>query len=197
MDWILGFPVAKSARDELLSILTTEMALKQLRSIGMNLPDGKGVADASNVPLLHSLYQFQYVRVGYDGKMDDLYGSLGRFSLNAAILEWTITRGSGSAGRIMNVSKVGIYMRDTFDFIGEQYLGHWNENGMGVVSAAALQNKLADKEWHWSGWNPSLGWMVPINNSDFNAWRRENNRGGDLLVFSDIQRRAVSMNIPC
>ena len=78
-----------------------------------------------------------------------------------------------------------LYMRDTYDFIGPQYLGHWNENGMGFPVAAALA-RAADFEWHLAAYSINHGWMTAINNSDFDNYRKKSGQGNDLLVFSDV-----------
>jgi hypothetical protein len=44
------------------------------------------------------------------------------------------------------ITQVFVYLADTYDFIGEQYLGHWNFDGMGIQPVAGLASKL---EWDW------------------------------------------------
>ena len=85
-------------------------------------------------------------------------------------------------------------MRDTYEFIGEQYLGHWNKNGLGINLYGGLMNKV-NWEWKLPGWNPDLGIMAAFGNSDFREYRKEYHQGGDLLLFSDIQKISVDEKI--
>jgi Family of unknown function (DUF6402) len=56
------------------------------------------------------------------------------------------------------INEIGIYVKDSFDFNGDQFLGVW-------------------------GYRDD-----PINNSDFRQWRNDNHLGGDFQVFSDVKR---------
>ena len=70
--------------------------------------------------------------------------------------------GKASLKLQVTIEEVGVYVKDSFDFNGNQFLGWWGP---------------AD---------------VPINNSDFQRWRAENHTGGDFLVYSDVKRTRVS-----
>jgi hypothetical protein len=62
---------------------------------------------------------------------DELYAALGTFGLYAAIAEIKIT--PKGTRFFVDVTKVIIYARDTYDYLGPQYLGHWNEDGLRVI----------------------------------------------------------------
>ncbi len=199
MAWLLRFERVSKAYSRLKDILKSANAISELTKIARTLPpEASSPGTPLDVLSLHSRFQFQFVPVGYDGEMDDLYGSLGRFALYAAPLEWRVDRPKkGHAGGVFEISKIGIYMRDTFDFRSAQYLGHWNRQGIGIVVAAGLAGRLVDEsEWHLDAWSPTLGTMVPINNSDFRAWRTRTGKGGDLLLFSDIVAEPIQLSIP-
>jgi len=53
-----------------------------------------------------------------------------------------------------------------------------------------------ESEWQLDAWSPTLGMMAPINNSDFRAWRTRHDKGGDLLIFSDIVVESIQLSIP-
>lgn len=147
---------------------------------------------------LHSEWQFQYEKVeyDYDAGLDDLYGSLGAFALYAALLEGTVTGKQDAASQAsLKVTRVGIYMRDTFEFIGAQYLGHWNDKGMAIVPAAAAAAKLSGTEWYLPAYSFDLGIVYPFNNSDFRAYRTKTKKGGDLMVFSDVLSIPVNFTV--
>jgi hypothetical protein len=67
-----------------------------------------------------------------------------------------------SQGLVVTVAEVGIYVKDSFDFNDDQFLGFWGYRD------------------------------TPTNNSDFREWRDQNNAGGDFLVFSDIKRTRLA-----
>jgi hypothetical protein len=69
--------------------------------------------------------------------------------------------------------EVGVFMRDSYDFNGSQFLGFWD-----------------DKDNSVSMFNPLAGERV--SNDHFRAWRAANKRGGDFLVFSDVKRVPLS-----
>jgi hypothetical protein len=133
---------------------------------------------------------------GYDAVMDDLYGALGRFNFISALLEARLSPKQDEAPQAVVVTKVGVYMRDTYEFNGPQYLGHWNENGMGLNPGAIANQSLGTElDWRLPAWNPHLGWVTPINNSDFGAWRTANGMGGDLLLLSDASVHDVNIRL--
>ncbi|HIF9499316.1 TPA: DUF6402 family protein [Photobacterium damselae] len=195
LNWLMGFERTRRAKTELISQkrLWSDNAQKAVKNKVAKIIAEKGYIEINNSSLdivsLHRDWQFQYVTVGYDiGVMDDLYGSLGNFGLYAAINKAHVEEIEGETFLI--VTEISVYMRDTFEFIGEQYLGHWNEDGMGINLAGGALNK-ANFEWSLSGWNPTLGIVEAFGNSDFRDYRTSKGKGGDLLLFSD--RGAVTV----
>lgn len=155
--------------------------------------------------ILHSNCQFQRETVGYSFKeMDDLYGSLGNFGIYAAIMKITISP-SRKGYRIL-LNDVGLYMRDTYDFLGDQYLGHWCDEGLKLEllggarniietiderSKSQLINEYNNADPVDSNGNP----IEAFGNSDYNKFRKENLTGGDLLLFSDVKKVTVNIEI--
>lgn len=142
--------------------------------------------------LLHSYWQFQLATVkrtkaedyfrGNTNGLDDLDAALHAFGLYAAILAGRITDYGIGKAFSTTISKIGIYMRDTYDFIDEkpsdsQYLAHWGYND--VTVNASGQEKI------YKSWNGDYMW--PIHNSDYIQYQDKNKRGGDLMLFSDIE----------
>lgn len=140
MEWLLKYVRAGDALDVLKQGLATPAGLTQLKKLMAGQPlVGKAsflIKNAADPVALHSHWQFQRSPLVESSMtaMDDLSGALGCFMFYAAVLEGDVT-GSPS---LLRVRKVGLYMRDTCDFIGSQYLGHWNEHGMGLPVAAAV-----------------------------------------------------------
>jgi hypothetical protein len=171
--------------------------------LGLKLQQGAPLEirnDPQSLVNLHSDWQFQYVEVGYQmNQVDDLYGAMGNFMLAAAVTKakLSILR-PGTA--LLAVSEVGLYARDTFEFNGQQYLGHWSEKGlalqpmaMGLSTASNLPVDMPS--WHLPAWHPRMGWLKPVNNSDFRTLRNNTQHGGDLLLFSDVKLKPVKLDI--
>ena len=64
-------------------------------------------------------------------------------------------------GHTVRIDAIGIYVRDSYDFNGIQFLGRWDID-----------------IWDW----PCL-----IFNANFSNWRSANGKGGDYLVYSDVK----------
>lgn len=202
-EWLSRFPLVVQAVNQLLTQLNTPNAQKRLQEqfksyLARTLSKSQSFPISINFGLhpveLHSDWQFQYAAAGYEtGVMDDLYGSLGNFAVYAAVTKAKIYQPK-NAHYFVTVSEVGLYVRDTFDFNGPQYLGHWSKDGMGIVLAGGAGNKIAT-EWKLPGWSPELGVVQPLNNSDFRAFRDNFGVGGDLLLFSNVRTHAVQFQI--
>lgn len=113
--------------------------------------------------------------------LDDMFAALANFSFRMAVqgvvnyertdVDWLKNR--RHVFRI-NIRKVGIYIRDSYDFIGDQWsgLGHWNPrtNKASKFSGPGLHN---------------------VENSTFRTWSKSG-CGGDFLVFSNVEVRDVN-----
>lgn len=188
--WLELFERVRKAKEFLLSdkVLWSKASRKVLRSKAQEHSHSltNKIIDNSAliIPELHDRWQFQYSKVGYElGAVDDLYGSLGNFALYAAIQKAHLYEEGGQS--YLRVTEIAIYMRDTFDFIGVQYLGHWDHGGMGINVIGGAFNM---REWQWRlpAWNPKLGIVEAFGNQDFRKYREACGKGGDLLLFSDI-----------
>ena len=73
----------------------------------------------------------------------------------------------------VSITEVGVYVRDSFDFNGDQFLGYWDDSDNSV----SILNPLSGER---------------VSNESFRQWRTANNRGGDFLVFSDVKRTRLS-----
>ncbi len=195
LEWLEQFERFRVAKSKLLSstILWSNAAKSEAKAKILKQQETSIDNSSLSVESLHEHWQFQYSGVGYDfGVVDDLYGSLGNFAIYAAISKGYIE--NYKENKYFIVTEIAIYMRDTFDFIGEQYLGHWNKDGMGISLAGGIINKM-NWEWKLPGWNPSLGVMQAFGNKDYREYRDKNGMGGDLLLFSNIQRIMVNERI--
>jgi hypothetical protein len=129
--------------------------------------------------------------VGDYTKFDDMTAALGYFNLRV-VVAGTVgpapsagAPGPGAAGPPryeVRITEVGVYVRDSFDFEGDQYLGCWSDN---PDAFSPLMPPSPGGEFGMS-FQPPL--FTPIGNRDFRAWRDKTSRGGDFLVFSDLKR---------
>ena len=123
-----------------------------------------------------------YRVVGFDfADLDDLSAALGNFAFRVVVAGTIATVVSPPPAGLpqkapppappklrITTTDVGVYIRDSYDFNGTQFLGFWNEKDGAV-----------------SGSNPLVG--DAVSNDDFRKWRAKNGKGGDFLVYSDLQ----------
>lgn len=204
--WLNRFERMHKAEAELTAILGTPNAAEELgnrikrhANITTKLSSQTPIQIQNNPqsPIdLHSDWQFQFVEVGYKmNQLDDLYGALGNCMLAAAVTKAQLVLLRPGVARL-SVREVGIYVRDTFDFIGQQYLGHWSEKGLALQPIAMATNIPSDMpSWHMPAWHPRMGWLKPVNNSDFRTLRNATQRGGDLLLLSNVKLKAVKIDV--
>lgn len=170
--FVLTFARAKQVYDQLVAeriwvnlAAQREIARMLTRSLLLtNRPQSFGNF-ALPVPQIDTDY-VNYRTVGFTD-LDDLTASLGNFPFRVAV-KGTVTPISGGRGHTVAVSEVAVYVRDSFDFNGEQFLGYWDDSDSSVGM-----------------FNPLSG--TGVNNSDFRAWRATTGRGGDFLVYSDLK----------
>lgn len=202
--WLEQFSQVLEARNKLINTLLTKNAKKEFSYCITNYFKSKPhlettthIINALNPVQLHSHWQFQRSHVGYGSSMDELYGSLGNFALYAAITKATITKTTNHHltpnNYSVHITEVGLYMRDTYEFIGEQYVGHWAFEGLTLEPVAGALNK-ADIEYSLPCWSFETGGLVEgFGNADYRQYRKETGLGGDLLLFSDVKTIPVDI----
>ena len=148
----------------------------------------------------HWQFQRQGVDVSFVEKykrkiegLDDLYGALGTFSLYASgcgsvspVKNWAIR------GYFVSVTELVIYVRDTYDFCGEQYLGHWNSDGVKIADQEVIKYIFSTPAKFIK--NDDVQGTVFVSNSSFREYRKDKKMGGDLLIFSDT--KVITLNPP-
>ena len=170
--WVLSFKRVRRIYEKMLSkkIWLNKKAqpviVHQLKKQGKLGPQKTEFGDFYRpVPLIDKEY-IQYRKVGrLWNPTDDLFAALGRLTLRMAIKG--VVTPTATGGHAIHIKKVGIYVRDSYDFNGPQHLGYWN---------------LAK---NYGGKNFFRG--TKVKNADFREWRTQQGRGGDYLVFSDIK----------
>jgi hypothetical protein len=148
---------------------------------------------------------FRSIGSYWDLTADDMTAALGRFVFRILIAgsvcpartgprqgpaaDAAASRDAGAASLQPNafqvtINEVGVYIRDSFDFEENQYLGCWSDNPDGF--SPIMPPSVDD-----TGLGPPP-LFSPVGNRDFREWRARTGRGGDFLVFSDLKRIALN-----
>lgn len=208
MQWVLGFERGKHKYDEIFSpgifgerVYETEAAKKELTK--KIIKAGKftnGVERFGNLAAqvidVDQKCQFQLLKVSasiLDNTrdvavkmankekeiLDDMYGALGVFCFKIAGAGLVTPHFSEEKKEPsyyeVTVQEIGVYIRDTYDFIDSQYLGHWNAQD--VEYAPLQKGYIGDGEER----------KFIVENKHFREYRENFKKGGDMLIFSDVQ----------
>ena len=141
---------------------------------------------SNNVRTLDATAQVNLFSIGglFD-TINDWYGAIGNANLKVVINGETSVKDGRT---VFLVKAVGVYIKDTYDFVNGSYdepLGVWSKNGVLTKAETAIymssysQGLFGMLARRWSG-------FVPVFNDDFRAWQDKHNRGGDFIVFSDV-----------
>lgn len=177
--WVLTFSAAKDVYDKMIKekiwqnqAAQTEI-VKMLRRKGLLLANQCFYLPFGNLSLPVEIQDADYINqriVKMTSTLDDLSAALANFVFNVVVSGHVSNEKSGYKAEI---SKVGIYVKDSYDFNGQQFLGYWNDTNNCVSMI-----------------NPFCG--TSISNQDFSDWRAKNGKGGDFRVFSDVKQIFLS-----
>lgn len=117
---------------------------------------------------------------------------------------------------VVEVTHIFVYAKDVYSFNDKadvsQYLGHWNRHGVIVAYDVHVAEKLKlkmedDPKSYLPPIPPNLDKPVdvgnglkekeifyPVRNRDFRSWRQLKGRGGDFLIFSDLE--VIKLPVP-
>jgi hypothetical protein len=197
MDWVLGYERAKRVYDKLVreQIWNNVPAQKEItKMLARNALLGNGPSPLAfgdltqRVPLLDPDYINYRAVDGYDLPLSDLTAALGAFVFRVVVAgSVKEAQEDPISGTIIShevtIEEVGVYVRDSFDFQGDQFLGYWDY----YVDDDGDHVTVSPIPWGWGAW-----WGTPkgnkVTNADFRNWRKKTSKGGDFLVFSDLKR---------
>ena len=198
ISWVPGFARARRVYDDLIRDRIWSNSAGQ-GAVG-NMLRRKGLLTQREqvfgrlfdpVPQQDRDYVNQRPAGGYSS-FDDLTGTLGAFNFRVVVAgtvkphpDAAGTRarpGQSRAGSgfLVRITEVGVYVRDSFDFEGDQYLGCWSD------APHAFLPIMPPTPSHGVVFTQPV--CMPVGNRDFRVWRDRHGRGGDFLVFSDLQR---------
>lgn len=171
--FVLTYPRAKAVYDQLVTdqIWANPAARAEVSRMlgrlgrlgGPRAPFG----DLTRSPTVLDSEYINFRTVGFGlFNLDDLSAALGNFTFRVAI--------SGEAeglptGRTrVSVSQVGVYVRDSFDFNGDQFLGYWDDSDDSVSMINAFSGDS-------------------VSNQSFRDYRMRTGTGGDFLIYSNTK----------
>jgi hypothetical protein len=179
MKWVKGFEVAKAVYDQLMRDEVWFNAAARAAIIKMlqlnSFLDGKarriGVF-ASTHPVIHqNAVNFRVVSQPWLADLDDLAAALANFTFHVQVggdMVWP-----KADQTVFTIDTVGIYIRDQYDFVGDQSLGYWRVSDNNVTKT----------------WRPG---STEMTNESFRNWRTANGKGGDFEVFSDVEIKPLT-----
>jgi hypothetical protein len=199
MVWANRFARFQTAKKELLSKWRNDAAQNALRNTlhKVGWPKGNPTLgnDGMTARRLHASCQIQYVLFGsLMSTIDDMYGALGKASAYLAVVGRVHTRLHPNKKRLMDVfivEKLGVYIRDIYEFNDDQPLGLWTKNKV-LGKAEILRGALAATvDFSGEVVRESALETIRVNNADFRKWRDKYGKGGDFYIFSDVEWHPV------
>ncbi len=118
------------------------------------------------------------------GPVDDLYAAFGNALVRPAL--------SGVAEPIRGgwrvaIGEIGTYLRDSYDFTGDQPLGSWGPTGLSRAAVLAPEIEI-DLRKNARSANQQF-WRV--DNDSFRRFRKLTRMGGDFMVYSNVRRERL------
>lgn len=192
MKWLLTFGQVVPIFNELYTNWNSEKGREVLRmrlrkvgwTAGATATLGYGLTKATE---LETTCQINARVIGsLTDTLDDYFGSIFKATLKLAVIGRT-THDTASKKDFFVVDRIGIYLRDTYDFNAG-----WFEDaayGLGIWSKDRVLSKADSLIYMGSG--PlekyiAFHGFVPVRNKDFRRWQDHHNSGCDFYVFSDV-----------
>ncbi|UYY58614.1 DUF6402 family protein [Sphingomonas sp. S2-65] len=204
MAWAMKFTRARDARDELIKTWSLPERMErsrphlenQLRQWQSKVPGGRpfrfgDLSARAAVVDVTCQVNIQKIPSSAWTPIDSFYAAIGAASVKLAV-SGLVTPGANGQMRLA-IDEIGVYLRDTYDFNGDQMLGQWGPNG--VTKANVLEPSIPiaqDDVTSIAGWKPAESLkLFSVNNTDFSRYRTRFAKGGDFVIFSDIERQKL------
>ncbi len=196
MNWLLKFPRVKTAHDSVIASALSVNAIKVLKTRLANAGWTSGAFSLGSTSMdartLDGSCQTNFAPLGSLGDtIDEFYGAIGKASFKVAVVGAVAV--SANKKHVFNVHKLGVYLRDTYDFNGSQPLGVWSKDRcLSKVESAAYYadeiNKLNPTTWPGRiiVGSPFDG-FESFGNGDARDWRDASGKGGDFVIYSDVE----------
>jgi len=208
MDWVLKLPRAKNVYDKLMAdfiwakhaaLIEVGRAL-QRKGLLADFHGSKTFGDLGGpVAELDDDYINQRTIAGYQG-VDDLTAALGAFEFRVVVAGSVqpvriISRGQTLLRHDVTIKEIGVYVRDSYDFEGDQFLGWWTYPDRYEYWRSDFVDDGRSSRHYPFGYvfgMPFEGGEL-ITNEEFKKFRNKRHKGGDFLVYSDLKRNPVYM----
>ena len=188
MSWAKSFSASKASYSDLaanaLSVAGQNQLKARLRAAGWTkgvFTFGSRSLDAVQLDARNAINYRGFGRM--IDTIDDMYGALGNAGFKAAAIGRVEVRGKRD---VFVVEAIGVYVRDTYDFIdsrwGSQPLGVWNEERcLNKAEMSMFYGTLPGTVGY------ALAGFESVDNATFNRWRTSSGRGGDFVIYSDVE----------
>jgi hypothetical protein len=177
MKWALGFDRVVSAFEDLCQNWNSAEGLKQLRTRlevagwkpGAAFRLGAGSRSAKELDLTCQVNR-RSVGDSID-TLDDFYGAIFRATLKLAVVGKT-SRSLLSKRDLLEIEKIGVYLRDTYDFNAD-----WFDDAVFGLGVWSKRRVLSKKEMLTYKATPApllaraFSGFVPARNGDFRRWQ--------------------------
>lgn len=190
MVWYLKFPGMKENVKELKAIYLTanskKLLLNRLRRANIR-KDGDYLCpmNPESARELNAVCQIQTKSCGKVlDTINEIYGSLGEYFLQLAVIG--ILRVPKTGRAFFQIHKMGIYIKDVFEFNGPQFLGFWTKEkclGKAEILSIPFEGAAATQAYRAEQLRSPV---YSVHNSDFREWREKHNMGGDFIIYSDV-----------
>jgi len=185
MDWLLKYPAVGSLKDDLIRKRSfnknaDNLLKRRIVDLFASNPGAGSVWYGQAVDGIPREKEYtNYISLSkYDMGFNDFTGALGRFSLYS--IPFAVATIDGDIVKVQ-IQKLGIYLRDSYDFNGYQYLGRWNlaKNLVGYEDGYLLkfQRKLG---------SICISQDIDMENWVYDRYRLLTGHGEDFLIYSDI-----------
>ena len=186
MEWALRYkPVQKGCaklKKDWASEKGREELRKQLVKNNGILRHYKDVREIDAFTVVNSTKIGDYLW-GFGETIDDYFGAIGKANLKVAPQGY---QDKFQGKDVFITEAIGFYIKDSYDFLGNEFLGIWNKKGILSKKQALLYMDAYElKKWKLL-YDMKMQWTVPVYNKDFREWQRIRNTGIDFIVFSDI-----------
>lgn len=186
ISWVLSFERARLALEKVLAAkVWTSAAAQQviagrlaewgcLRSWRVHFGDFQKSGPALHADHVQYAFYTDYRDFSQPSTWDDLLAALGNFAFYFVVGGSVEPENRHNLGSYrVTITRIGVYIRDDFDFEGDQFLGIWALPDYAGVDACPAPLP------------PVLGCYT--TNETFRQWRDEFKKGGDYHVYSDLK----------
>lgn len=202
MQWARQFKPVQKGLDHLMKNWANKKGLVELKK---RLIQNNGILERHTD--VKKLDTFTYVNstpigdyyLGFGETINDYFGAIGKATLKAVPHGY---QDKFHGENVFITEAIGFYIKDTYDFLGNEFLGVWHKDGVLNKKQMLLYVGYQGSQDWVSIANMNMQWAAEVYNSDFRRWQQVRNTGVDFMVFSDVlwlpplgKDRRIDLNI--